>query len=108
MAINLITEACSNGARTTKACELAGISLRTLQRWHNDQRSNRKTPPSNKLTEEEKAQILEICDQAEYRRLPPQQIVPILADEGIYIASETINEALLKPAPCYFEKINNR
>ncbi len=94
MAISLITEACSNGARKTKACEIANISLRTLQRWHeneglNDQRGSRKIAPSNKLTDEEKAQILDVCNQKRFRSLSPKQIVPILADEGTYIASES-------------------
>ena len=94
MAINLITEACSNGARKSEACKIANISLRTLQRWHkneglNDQRGNRKTAPSNKLADEEKTQILDVCNQERFRSLCPKQIVPILADEGTYIASES-------------------
>lgn len=103
MAITLITEACSNGARKRKACELTGISLRTLQRWENnteakDQRGNRKTSPPNKLTEEEKSSILEVCNQEKYRSLPPKQIVPMLADEGEYIASESSFYRVLREA----------
>jgi len=103
MAINLITEACSNGARKIKACEIANISLRTLQRWHKtkglkDQRSNRKGTPSNKLTDKEKDHILEVCNQEEFCNLPPKQIVPILADEGVYIASESSFYRILREA----------
>ncbi|WP_221893795.1 hypothetical protein [Bathymodiolus japonicus methanotrophic gill symbiont] len=29
------------------------------------------------------------CNEDEYANLPPSQIVPILADKGIYIASES-------------------
>ena len=103
MAIKLITEACINGARKSKACELSGISLRTLQRWktskeQRDQRGCRKTSPPNKLTEEEKAAILKICNQEKYRSLPPKQIVPALADEGKYIASESSFYRVLREA----------
>src|SRR5690625_7764372 len=41
------------------------------------------------LSEEEKAHIVEVSNQPEYASLPPSQIVPRLADAGIYIASES-------------------
>lgn len=40
------------------------------------------------LTEEEQQRILVTCNQPEYAALPPGQIVPILADQGLYIGSE--------------------
>lgn len=43
--------------------------------------------PANKLTDEECRAILEVIHQPEFKSLPPSQIVPILADQGIYIAS---------------------
>jgi len=55
-----------------------------------DQRPLAKRPvPKNKLSEEEKESILTVVKQEEYADLPPTQIVPKLADEGIYIASES-------------------
>ncbi len=109
MAINLITEACHNGARKSKACEVLGVSLRTLQRWNEndelkDQRANVTKTPSNKLTDKEKDQILSVCNQEEFRSLPPKQIVPILADMGIYIASESSFYRVLREA----EQVNHR
>jgi len=93
MAISLIDEAVANGARQTLACDVLGISVRTLQRWNqSDLEDKRKTvdkSPGNKLTEEEKRRILEICNSEEYRSLSPKQIVPALADNGIYLASES-------------------
>ena len=44
--------------------------------------------PANKLTEEERHEIIETCNQLQYKSLPPSQIVPRLADEGKDIASE--------------------
>ncbi|WP_459874221.1 helix-turn-helix domain-containing protein, partial [Endothiovibrio diazotrophicus] len=78
------------------ACEEAGISLRTFQRWTSDgeikedQRPLVERPePANKLSEEEREGILEACNQNEYASLPPSQIVPRLADKGDYLASES-------------------
>jgi len=73
-----------------------GISLRTLQRWRDDrtpledQRPLAVHPtPRNKLSEEEVRQIITITNRPEYQSLPPSQIVPILADQGVYLASES-------------------
>jgi transposase InsO family protein len=43
---------------------------------------------SHRLKEEERRRILLTCNQPEYAALPPGQIVPILADQGLYIGSE--------------------
>src|SRR5690606_33920869 len=40
-------------------------------------------------SDQEKEQILAVCNSAEHQSLPPSQIVPRLADQGIYIASES-------------------
>jgi len=60
--------------------------------------------PANKLTEEEREQIVEICNQPEYKSLPPSQIVPILADQGKYIASESSYYRVLREA----DQVNRR
>lgn len=109
MAMTLITQACINGARKSKACEVTGISVRTLQRWNKkneleDQRANAITSPSNKLTDEEKEHILDLCNQEEFRSLAPKQIVPILADRGTYIASESSFYRVLREA----QQVNHR
>jgi len=83
------------GARKEKACELLGITVRTVQRWKKDsaviedQRKYRKQVPTNKLSHEERGEVLETCNLPEYQSMPPSQIVPSLADKGIYIASES-------------------
>jgi transposase InsO family protein len=41
------------------------------------------------LTEAEKQAVLDACNSPEFRSLPPSQIVPILADRGQYLASES-------------------
>lgn len=95
MAITLIQEAARAGARRFKSCDILGITCRTLRRWLKadslgDKRKGATRRPSlQALSLQEKAQILEVCNRAEYQSLPPSQIVPKLADQGIYIASES-------------------
>src|SRR5690554_7662985 len=95
MAITLINEARAAGARCFKACDIIGISERTLRRWRSDisLTDKRQTPAprtyEHALTEEEKELILIVSNLSEYKSLPPSQIVPKLADLGIYIASES-------------------
>lgn len=99
----LINDAIEAGARKYKACKLIGLSIRTLQRWQAegeitaDKRSTANRPePSNKLTEQERQSIIAICNDEEFASLPPSQIVPILADRGEYIASESSFYRVLK------------
>lgn len=97
-AIELISEAHAYGAGLVRACCETVISLRTLKRWRKaclgdgDGRDRRQVSPrqvSHRLSEEECQRILLTCNQPEYASLPPGQIVPALADQGIYIGSES-------------------
>lgn len=45
--------------------------------------------PANRLTEAERDRIVATCNTPESASLPPSQIVPKLADAGVYIASES-------------------
>jgi len=47
------------------------------------------TTPANKLTDGERARIVEVVNLPEYRNQSPSQIVPNLADKGNYIGSES-------------------
>lgn len=100
MAIQLIDEAMTAGARQVKACQVIGIDPRTLRRWQKqllisqEVQDQRKTAaadrvPANKLSKAEQLQIIKTCNLPEYKSLPPSQIVPMLADKGEYIASES-------------------
>lgn len=40
--------------------------------------------PANKIPFEIRKGILEICNRPEYASMAPYEIVPVLADEGIY------------------------
>ena len=75
MAIALIDEAMDAGARQEKACEIVGIASRTYQRWQHtglqDQRQVVEKHPDNQLTEEERQQIIAICNQEAFRSQAP-------------------------------------
>jgi putative transposase len=94
--IELIETARRDGTRLIPACQVLKISARTYQRWTKngsitmDRRPDAVRPtPANKLTAEERQHVLDVCHQKENASLPPSQIVPKLADEGQYIASES-------------------
>ena len=93
MAIQLIDEAVQAGARQYKACVVLGITCRTLLRWRSaqslvDRRKGAQKHCPHALGEIGRQRILEACNRPEHQSLPPSQIVPRLADEGVYIASE--------------------
>jgi putative transposase len=85
------------GARLRPACETAGIELRTLQRWKaqeglttGDGRPQAvRAVPSHALSPEERARLLAVANEPRFAAVPPARIVPMLADEGIYLASES-------------------
>jgi transposase InsO family protein len=101
--VALIQEANTDGARLKAACKEAEVNLRTYRRWYRDgevqadQRPEIQRPgPSNKLREQERQAIIEICNKPEYASLPPSQIVPVLLDKGIYLGSEATYYRILK------------
>jgi putative transposase len=85
------------GARLRLACETAGIDQRTLQRWKahagltaGDGRPNAVRPiPSHALSAAERAQLLAVANEPRFAAVPPARIVPMLADEGRFLASES-------------------
>jgi putative transposase len=101
MIINLIDMAVESGARLKKAAAIMGISARTIIRWRQqsggqDQRKGPLTAPANKLSEKERQQVLDISNSTPFRDLSPKQIVPKLADQGVYLASESTFYRVLK------------
>ena len=93
MILRDINEAGAAGARQSEAANLLGLDPRTLQRWRvrgrpGDLRAGPKTTPDNKLSDTERAQVLAAANSQEFRDVSPKQIVPSLADRGMYLASE--------------------
>jgi transposase InsO family protein len=92
--LSLIEEAVSSGARLSAACRLVGLSARTVQRWKSrpdgdDLRKGPSSRPANALTPDEIAQVIAVMTCSRYAALSPKQLVPALADEGLYLASES-------------------
>ena len=99
-----IAQARADGSRLAPACALAGLDPRTLQRWNTadgssrgDRRPDADRPvPSHALSEAERARILAVANEPRFAETPPARIVPALADEGIYIASEASFHRVLR------------
>jgi transposase len=91
--IALITEAINAGASTKKSCETIGISKSAFIRWSisckADNRHGPLSEPKNKYSIEEKRRIIDVCTSKEFCDTPPCQIVPSLADQGLFVGSES-------------------
>ncbi len=88
-----IEAAVTAGAARAAACTLVGLSVRTLERWRGahptDARHGPNHVPANHYSDAERRAICTTVTALAYRDLSPHQIVPRLADQGIYLASES-------------------
>ena len=99
-----ITAACAAGARLARACALAGIDQRTVQRWRAEDGGGRadrrpeavRPRPAHALSEAERARIVELANQPRFASTPPARLVPALADEGVYVTSEASFHSVLR------------
>lgn len=101
--IALVGQAIQDGARQDRACEVISLSERTLQRWQRDQSRGDQRPirvqePKNALSAQERQAVLAVAQSQEFGHLCPSQIVPRLADQGNYVASESTFYRVLKAA----------
>ncbi len=98
--LELIGEAMTQGCRKAKACEALGLSVRTLQRWKRgcsvDRRKGSRAAPANRLSDAERARVLAVLNAPAHCDKSPNQLVPMLADQGEYIASESTMYRLLR------------
>ena len=101
MILAMLDDAVRSGAALGRACEVLGLTERTVQRWRaadvgDDERAGPRTRPANALTPTERANILAVVNEPENRDLSPKQIVPRLADAGRYLASESTIHRILR------------
>lgn len=94
MMLALLAEAQSAGARLAPACRVVDLSIRTVERWRHapdgeDERRGPHQRPGNALDAAEEAQVLAVMTSAPFAGVSPKQLVPQLADEGLYLASES-------------------
>jgi len=104
----LINEAIASGARKGKACDALDISLRTCQRWEKECSADRRKGATKrvlrKLSVEEQQEIVDVSCSEQFKDLTPHEIVPILAEQGRYIASESSFYRVLRAS----ELVNHR
>lgn len=89
------------GARQDPACKIMNVASTTVQRWRrqgigDDRRAGPISEPGNKLSPSERKKVLDTLNEKEWRDQAPKQIVPALADQGIYLASESTMYRLLR------------
>jgi putative transposase len=98
--LNLIDEAVAAGARAAVASGALGLSARTVERWRGgaveDARHGPNTQPANMLSAKERARVIATMNLPEHRDLSPHQVVPLLADQGRYLASESTIYRILR------------
>lgn len=95
----LVAEAVAAGCSQYRACEAFNLEERTLQRWQKSAGDGRRGPlttPANKLSAAERDLVIKTSVSPEYVNLSPHQIVPKLADQGIFMASESTFYRILK------------
>lgn len=93
----------SAGAKQVDACQAVGVGERTLQRWQcpetfADGRHGPTAVPANKLSPVERELILRTAESVEFQDKSPRQIVPLLADRGEYVGSESSFYRVMKIA----------
>jgi transposase InsO family protein len=105
-----IAQACAAGARLAPAGTAIGLTPRTLQRWRqagaitaDARRREHRAPaavriPANRLSQAEREALLDVANQPEFAHLCPHQLVPALADQGHYLASESTFYRVLRAA----------
>jgi len=110
--LELIEEAVAAGARQSAACRELGLDRRTVQRWHagaaEDRRSGPKRVPGNRIDEAQRQHVLALLTSPRFRDLPPKQLVPTLADEGTYAASEATMYRMLRSERLLTHRSNAR
>jgi putative transposase len=103
MILGVIAQAQLSGARLEPACAMLGLRAHTVQRWRGqgggeDRRCGPKSEPPNKLSARERERVLQVVNSKPYCDLAPHQIVPLLADSGVYLSSESTIYRLLRQA----------
>lgn len=95
-----VAEARKNGARLSEAAAVLGVDARTLQRWEKDPREDgRRTnrfAVTNALSPDEERRVIDTACSPKFRDMSPNQIVPILAERGEYVASEATFHRVLR------------
>jgi transposase InsO family protein len=95
-----VTALLQAGVRLKQLGSLLGVSTRTIQRWRAsgtaEDRRQQGRAPVNRLSDAERERLLALLDSEGHRKLSPRQLVPRLADKGLYLASESTMYRILR------------
>lgn len=96
----MLEEAKRRRCRESAVCRRLGLSQRSVQNWRKnglvDGRKGALKQVSHKLSDDERALVVKTACQPRFMNLTPHEIVPILAEEGIYLASESTFYRILR------------
>ncbi|MGZ8450697.1 MAG: DDE-type integrase/transposase/recombinase [Candidatus Binatia bacterium] len=111
--IELVKQAKSSGARRAASSEVLDVSLRKLERWEKDpdqgdQRRGPDTVCSHALSDNEKQAIVTVCNSSAHRDQSPWQIVARLADQGVYLGSQSSFYRVLKQSDQLSHRQNSK
>jgi putative transposase len=81
-----------------RAGRTVGVARWRAENGGEDRRAGPVATPAHALTDEERKVVLDTANRPEFRNLSPRQIVPLLADRGEYIASESTFYRVLRDA----------
>lgn len=110
--VELVREAVASGARKQKCCEVLEISLRSLQRWERghitDRRKGSLKTVTRKLSDDERELVVSTACSAKFQDCNPYEIVAILAEKGLYFASESTFYRILRERNMLTHRSNSR
>jgi len=96
--VELFQEGRRQGASANAIADLIGLCSRTLRRWgiafeangfSQDRRRGSTRVVAHRFSKEERQQVLCRVNDSRFADLTPAQIVAILAEEGVYVGSES-------------------
>lgn len=99
------------GVRKQEALKVVGISLRTYQRWKINLEDGRRGPltrAAHAFSQATCEYIFHLINSPEFANLTPWQIVPKLADQGIYVCSESTMYRILRKYHCLQHRCKSR
>ena len=96
--VELLDEGISHGASAKAIADLFGVTTRTLRRWglmirsegfSCDRRKGAARHVAHRFSQEERKIVLATINDPRFADLTPSQMVAILAEEGVYVGSES-------------------
>lgn len=97
--LSAVRRVIAGGGRGVDACRALGVSPRTVRRWRRglvDARTSRAPVVRHAFGARARARLFRLLSASRHRGLSVRQLVPLLADRGIYVASEATLYRMLR------------